>query len=187
MWLLFPDFFLSILTWGEKYFPWIVTDQPPFIRAIYAGIAVLVISCPCALGLATPTALMVGTGIGAEKGVLIRNGEAIQTLKDASWIVFDKTGTITKGRPEVTDLVPYGDFTSDEALAFAAAVEGASEHPLGQAIVEAAKEKGLPVEEVTKFAAAVGRGRLRPGWRPTGSSWQPDLPAGGGHRPLTSG
>ena len=158
MWRLFPDFFLSILTWGEKYFPWIVTDQPPFIRAIYAGIAVLVISCPCALGLATPTALMVGTGIGAEKGVLIRNGEAIQTLKDASWIVFDKTGTITKGRPEVTDLVPYGDFTSDEALAFAAAVEGASEHPLGQAIVEAAKEKGLPVEEVAKFAAAVGRG-----------------------------
>ncbi|NMB16626.1 MAG: copper-translocating P-type ATPase [Firmicutes bacterium] len=158
LWIVFPDFFLSILTWGARYFPWIVSNQPPFIRAIYAGIAVLVISCPCALGLATPTALMVGTGIGAEKGVLIRNGEAIQTLKDAAWIVFDKTGTITKGRPEVTDVVPYGDFTLEETLSLAAAVEGSSEHPLGQAIVEAARQKGLSIKEAAKFTAAVGRG-----------------------------
>ena len=91
----------------------------------------LVIACPCALGLATPTALMVGSGIGAENGVLIRKGVAIQAMKDVSMVVFDKTGTVTKGKPEVTDTVTAQGFDKDQLLKYAASLERGSEHPLG--------------------------------------------------------
>lgn len=126
--------------------------------AIFASIAVLVIACPCALGLATPTALMVGTGKGAENGVLIRDGEAVQTMKDITAIVLDKTGTITKGEPEVTDIISAQDYSQEEVLRLAASAEKSSEHPLGAAIYQRAQEEELQLEEVEDFNAVVGRG-----------------------------
>jgi Cu+-exporting ATPase len=123
-------------------------------------VAVLVIACPCALGLATPTALMVGSGMGAEHGILIRSGEAIQTLKDADIIIFDKTGTITKGKPEVTDVVGMTDesMTNEEILRWAASAERGSEHPLGRAIVEQAEARGADLDEPGEFLAIRGMG-----------------------------
>ncbi|MGM0414875.1 MAG: heavy metal translocating P-type ATPase, partial [Bacillota bacterium] len=146
---------LSILT----FILWMVFGGADIVtNAIFASIAVLVIACPCALGLATPTALMVGTGKGAENGVLIRDGEAIQTMKDITAIVLDKTGTITKGEPEVTDIVGAGDYNQDQVLRLAASAEKSSEHPLGDAIFKRAEEKNLELDEVSDFEAAVGRG-----------------------------
>jgi Cu+-exporting ATPase len=117
------------------------------------AIAVLVIACPCALGLATPAAIMVASGRGAELGLLIQGGEALERVHALRAIVVDKTGTLTTGRPAVVDLVQLGDIAADDALAFAAALEAASEHPLARAVVEAAAERGLsqrvPVEQVT--------------------------------------
>ena len=138
-WLVFPEFFLSIVERAAPVLPWVNPNLPPVSLAIFAGIAVLVISCPCALGLATPTALMVGSGMGAERGILFRSGEAIQTLKDVRAIAFDKTGTITAGRPAVTRVAPISGFSREDLLRYAAGVESASEHPLAQAIVEAAE------------------------------------------------
>ncbi len=155
-WMLFPDFHIGIVAFFD--FPWTNTALPLFSLAVLATTAVLVISCPCALGLATPTALMVGSGLGAEKGVLIKNGEAIQTMKDIKIIAFDKTGTITKGKPEVTDIIPLGDFTHDDLLLYASSIEAASEHPLGASIVEMAKESSVQVEEVESFASVAGKG-----------------------------
>jgi Cu+-exporting ATPase len=126
--------------------------------AIVSTVAVLVIACPCALGLATPTALMVGSGMGAENGILIRSGEAIQTLKDVQIVVFDKTGTITKGRPEVTDVVAVDGFEEQAVLQTAASVERGSEHPLGRAIVERAEVTGLALAEPREFQAVRGKG-----------------------------
>lgn len=162
-WLLFPGFFMAVITWGESFLPWINTELGVVTLAIYAGIAVLVISCPCALGLGTPTALMVGSGIGAENGILIRSGEAIQTIKDVHTIVFDKTGTITKGKPEVTDIVDCGlriaELNSEsEILRLAASVEAGSEHPLGQAIVKCAQDRGLTLLPQKDFEAVTGKG-----------------------------
>ena len=146
---------LSILT----FILWMVFGGTDIVTsAIFASIAVLVIACPCALGLATPTALMVGTGKGAENGILIRDGEAVQTMKDITAIVLDKTGTITKGQPEVTDIVAFGDYTEDEVLQLAASAEKSSEHPLGDAIFKRADEKDLEFKEVSDFEAVVGRG-----------------------------
>jgi Cu+-exporting ATPase len=108
LWLVFPDFFNSVATWASAFIPWVTPGVGRVSLAIFAAVAVLVIACPCALGLATPTAIMVGSGMGAERGILIRSGEAIQTLKDATIVVFDKTGTLTKGKPEVTDIVAAG-------------------------------------------------------------------------------
>ena len=162
LWLIFPGFFMSIIEWGEPFLPWINTELSPVTLAIYSGIAVLVISCPCALGLGTPTALMVGSGMGAENGVLIRSGEAIQTIKDVHTIVFDKTGTITKGKPEVTDIVVFKEQStveSEEALLqLAASVEAGSEHPLGQAIVKGAKERGIALIAQQDFEAVTAKG-----------------------------
>ena len=155
---LFPGFHLGIIQWGAQYFPWVNPDQPPLILAFITATAVLVISCPCALGLGTPTALMVGSGIGAEKGILIRNGEAIQTFKDIQAIAFDKTGTLTLGRPAVTDLIPADGVSEDELLGTAAAVEHGSEHPLAHAIVEEAKTRGILLQPLTGFGALVGAG-----------------------------
>jgi len=123
-----------------------------------AATAVLVISCPCALGLATPTALMVGSGLGAENGILIRSGEAIQTMKDVKLVAFDKTGTLTWGKPQVTDMVTMNDFRQSDLLAYAAGIEAVSEHPLGAAIVEKAGKEGLRLEEVSRFKSITGQG-----------------------------
>ena len=105
-------------------------------------VAVLIIACPCAMGLATPTSIMVGTGRGAELGILFRQGTALQTLRDVTTIAFDKTGTLTKGHPELTDFVCLDGFARDEVLALVAAVEARSEHPIGKAIVAAANRPG---------------------------------------------
>ena len=155
-WMFFPDFHLGIVRFFG--FPWTNPDAPVLTLAILSTTAVLVISCPCALGLATPTALMVGSGLGAEKGILIRSGEAIQTMKDIRVIAFDKTGTITRGKPAVTDLLPAGDFTEQDLLFYISGIESASEHPLASALVEKARERGLSSGRVENFEAVAGMG-----------------------------
>jgi len=157
LWMAFPDVMGHALVWADDLLPWLAADAGVFPRALYAAIAVLVISCPCALGLATPTALMVGTGVGSELGLLYRSGEAIQTLQEASVIVFDKTGTLTEGTPHVTDVHPIDGAASDVILA-AAGVEVGSEHPLGRAVVREAERRNLDLPNVTGFAAVTGRG-----------------------------
>jgi Cu+-exporting ATPase len=149
---------LSVASWGATFLPWIDPTLTPLLIATLSAIAVLVIACPCALGLATPTAIMVGSGLGAERGVLIRSGEAIQTLKDIKVVVLDKTGTITRGEPALTDVVPAPGTPEETLLVHAASVEAGSEHPLGQAIVTAARERGLVVPKVTDFRAVTARG-----------------------------
>ncbi len=158
LWLVFPEELRSVGIWAQSFLPWVNPHLGVFTLAIFATIAVLVIACPCALGLATPTALMVGSGIGAENGVLIRKGEAIQTMKDVHTIVFDKTGTITKGKPEVTDLVTANGTSEEELLQLAASVEAGSEHPLGVAIVNGAKDRDLQIKEIEDFGAVTGKG-----------------------------
>ncbi|KAB3535778.1 copper-translocating P-type ATPase [Alkaliphilus pronyensis] len=155
---IFPEFHMGIIGWGAKYLPWVNPDLSPLTLSFITATAVLVISCPCALGLGTPTALMVGSGIGAEKGILIRNGEAIQTLKDVKAIAFDKTGTITKGKPEVTDIVLVGEVKQQELLYYAGTIEKASEHPLAFAIVERAKTENIDLGDVKDFNAEFGKG-----------------------------
>lgn len=122
------------------------------------AVAVLVIACPCALGLATPTAIMVGTGKGAENGILIKSGEHLERAHKMDTIVFDKTGTITKGEPEVTDIISFNDIDRDEILRIAASVERTSEHPLGQSIVKKGEEELLRLSEPEKFMAVPGKG-----------------------------
>lgn len=129
-----------------------------FARALMNMTAVLVIACPCAMGLATPTAVMVGTGLGAEHGILIRGGEHLERAHQINAVVLDKTGTITEGKPAVTDIVPLGNFTEGELLALAAAAERGSEHPLGEAIVAAARARGLAPAEPEQFTAVPGQG-----------------------------
>jgi Cu+-exporting ATPase len=156
-WLIFPGTLHPVTRWASSFIPWVNPELGNVTLAIFAGVSVLVIACPCALGLATPTALMVGSGIGAENGVLIRQGEAIQTLKDVRVIVFDKTGTITRGKPEVTDIISLG---GDERglLALAASAESGSEHPIGKAVVDRAMEEGIKIESVKGFKAVRGKG-----------------------------
>ncbi len=156
-WVFAPGLMRPLVQVGT-FLPWVDPNLGVITLAIVSMVAVLVIACPCALGLATPTALMVGSGMGAENGILIRTGEAIQTLKDVKIVVFDKTGTITKGRPEVTDIVPTDDFSDRAVLAAAAAVERGSEHPLGRAIVERAEAEGLALAEPQNFEAVRGKG-----------------------------
>jgi Cu+-exporting ATPase len=129
-----------------------------FTLTLAAFIATLVIACPCALGLATPTVLMVGSGMGAENGILIKHGEAIQTLKDVNVIVFDKTGTITKGSPEVTDIHSINGFKDKEILQYAASVEAGSEHPLAVAILNKAKEQEVEILGIDNFESITGKG-----------------------------
>jgi Cu+-exporting ATPase len=158
LWMLFPGTFHPITVWASSFIPWVNPNLGVVTSAIFAMVAVLVIACPCALGLATPTALMVGSGMGAENGILIRQGEAIQTLKDVRIIVFDKTGTITKGKPEVTDIVPVDGTDTERLLYLAATAESGSEHPLGQAVVRHAQEMDLSLGKVEKFKAVRGKG-----------------------------
>jgi len=126
--------------------------------ALTIFISVLVIACPCALGLATPTAIMVGTGKGAENGILIKGGEALETAHKINTIVFDKTGTLTEGKPTVTDVVALGDLPEQQLLQLTASAEKGSEHPLGQAIVRGAEEKGLKISAAETFESLTGRG-----------------------------
>ncbi|MBA8898081.1 heavy metal translocating P-type ATPase [Clostridium saccharobutylicum] len=137
-------------------FGWLIAGETTtFSLTIF--IAVLVIACPCALGLATPTAIMVGTGKGAENGVLIKGGEALETTHQIKTIVFDKTGTITEGKPAITDIIT-NDISEEEILVLAASSEKGSEHPLGEAIVKGAEEKNIELKEIEEFKAIPGQG-----------------------------
>ncbi len=158
LWLVFPNQVNMASVWAQPFLPWVNPNLGIITLALSAFVASLVIACPCALGLATPTALMVGSGMGAENGVLIRHGAALQTLKEVDTIVFDKTGTITKGKPEVTDIIPAEGYTKEEVLRLAASVEVGSEHPLGEAILRSAKDENLELYEVGAFEAITGRG-----------------------------
>lgn len=145
----------AVLTFIGWYF-W--GDPGNFPRALTNFTAVLVIACPCALGLATPTSIMVGTGRGAEWGILFKGGEHLEKAHRLTAIVLDKTGTITKGEPEVTDVISLGELTPEEILPLAAAAEKNSEHPLGQAIVKKAQEQGISLSEPEEFKAVPGQG-----------------------------
>jgi len=136
---------------------WMLVGQS-FIFALTVFIAVLIIACPCALGLATPTAVMVGTGLGAKNGVLIKSAEALQMAHKVDTVVFDKTGTLTKGEPELTDVVTYGEWGSDQVLELAASVEKYSEHPLGEAIVNGAVARDLELTPPEDFHSITGKG-----------------------------
>jgi len=129
----------------------------PFLFSFTVFISVLIIACPCALGLATPTAIMVGTGKGAENGILIKNGGALENARRVDTIVFDKTGTLTKGKPEVTDIVPFG-ISDKELLKLAAIAEKGSEHPLGDAIIRKAKSGKIAIPDAKGFRAIEGKG-----------------------------
>ncbi len=130
-----------------------------FEAAMSSAIAVLVISCPCALGLATPVAIMVGTGVGAKNGILIKSGDALQTAQNIDTVVLDKTGTITEGKPRVTDVLTYDrELTPSRVLSYAAAIEKPSEHPLADAVVNEAAAKGVPIPGVREFQAVFGKG-----------------------------
>jgi Cu+-exporting ATPase len=145
---------LAAITFGV----WLAFGPPPAVTlALVSAVAVLVVACPCAMGLATPAAIMVGSGRAAELGVLYRKGEALETLSHVDTVVFDKTGTLTEGRPRLTDLESV-DGDPAGALALAAALETHSEHPLGAAIVAAAKEQQIDLPEVSQFAALPGYG-----------------------------
>jgi len=138
---------------------WFFLFEPGhFTRAFENGIAVLVIACPCALGLATPTSIMVGTGKGAEHGILIKGGEHLETAHKLTAVILDKTGTITKGKPELTDVLALEGWGEDELLAMAAGAEKGSEHPLAEAIVRGAEEKGLELKHPERFEAIPGFG-----------------------------
>ena len=144
---------------AATFIVWYLTGPVPALTfALLNFVAVLIIACPCALGLATPTAIMVGTGKGAENGVLIRSGEALETAHKIKAIILDKTGTLTQGQPVVTDVVALPDFREEELLMMAASAERGSEHPLGESIVNAAKEKNLPLVDATEFNAIAGQG-----------------------------
>ncbi|MBS3938119.1 MAG: copper-translocating P-type ATPase [Peptococcaceae bacterium] len=157
IWLIWPHQLGVVLEMAKPYIPWVNPHLSPLTLALVATVAVLVIACPCAMGLATPTALMVGSGIGAENGILIKRGDAIQTLQYVKTIVFDKTGTITKGKPAVTDLYPQR-VTEERLLVVAASVEANSEHPLGKAITKAAETRGLALLASERFISLTGRG-----------------------------
>ena len=157
-WLVFPGFWHSIVVWAAGFIPWVNPNMGPLALALYATVAVLVIACPCALGLATPTALMVGSGMGAENGVLIRKGAAIQTMKDVTTIVFDKTGTVTEGKPGVTDVITFNGIDEKSLIHLAGVAESGSEHPLGEAIANYAKSVNGESADLSGFEAISGKG-----------------------------
>ncbi|WP_423927450.1 heavy metal translocating P-type ATPase [Candidatus Palauibacter sp.] len=169
-WFALPGVFSEAARWASGFLPWVNPELGRLSLALSAAVAVLVIACPCALGLATPTALMVGTGLGATRGVLIRDGAAVQTLDRADTLVFDKTGTLTLGAPRVVavyvaapppgDVAESGDRADGEArvLALAASVEDVSEHPLARAVVGEARRRGVPIARATHVEARVGMG-----------------------------
>lgn len=147
---------LAIATSAFIY--WYFIAKMPAVFAFTTLISVLVVACPCAFGLATPTSLTVGIGRGAELGILIKNGEALEVARKITTVVFDKTGTLTKGMPEVTDVIPLNDFDKEEVLKLAASAEKMSEHPISDAIVRKAKDVGLNIEEPERFETIAGEG-----------------------------
>ncbi|MEW6114368.1 MAG: copper-translocating P-type ATPase, partial [Thermodesulfobacteriota bacterium] len=146
---------IALITFVVWYF---LAPDPIFSRALLNFVSVLIIACPCAMGLATPTAVMVGTGVGAERGILIKSGESLETAYKLTTVVFDKTGTLTKGEPRVTDVEAAQDSTPDEVLHVAASIEAVSEHPLAQAIVAQARAQDLSLLAVENFQASSGLG-----------------------------
>ena len=148
-------FGIALLTFLLGY---ILGLQPPLAAGLLNAVAVLIVACPCAMGLATPTAIMVGTGRGAEFGVLIKGGDVLETACRLHTVVLDKTGTLTTGVPAVTDLIPAHGFSEQDLLVLAASAEQASEHPLGEAILKAAGEQNLPLREAQAFEAFPGEG-----------------------------
>jgi len=141
------------------FIAWSLLGPPPAMAyALIAAVSVLIIACPCALGLATPMSIMVGTGRGAQMGVLIKNAEALERFAKVDTLVVDKTGTLTEGKPKVTALVPADGVDEPDLLTLAASLERASEHPLAAAIVGAAKERGLELVEASDFDSVTGKG-----------------------------
>ena len=148
---------IALAIW--TFVAWALVGPPPaFVFALVAAVSVLVIACPCALGLATPLSITVGTGKGATAGILIRSAEALETAHKLDTVVLDKTGTITKGAPALTDVLPADGFDADEVLALVAAVELSSEHPLATAIVAGARDRKLPLAQATAFDSITGQG-----------------------------
>jgi len=145
---------LALITFISWYF----IALQPFVASLLAFIAVLVIACPCALGLATPTAIITGTGLGASKGILIKGGEALEAARKISTVVFDKTGTLTNGKPEVADVHTVSETTESEVLKLAASIESKSEHPLAAAIIKKAEQQNINLYEVDNFTAVPGHG-----------------------------
>jgi Cu+-exporting ATPase len=137
---------------------YLIGPAPALIYALVVAVTVLIIACPCALGLATPISLMVGVGKGAENGILIRSGEALETAQKLDAIVLDKTGTITEGKPSLTDIITVNDFTEDQVLSWSASVERASEHPLGEAIIRGAEDRSITLSDPKNFNAIPGHG-----------------------------
>ncbi len=135
-----------------------VGPQPALTSALVAAVSVLIIACPCAMGLATPTSIMVGTGKAAELGVLFRRGDALQTLSDVDVVGFDKTGTLTEGKPTLTDIVTFGELDETQVLGLVASVEDHSEHPIARAITNSALERGIELQSATGFEAVAGYG-----------------------------
>ena len=146
-----------VIAIGTFFFWWGIAGQT-FEFAMLTSVAILVIACPCALGLATPTAIMVGTGKGAQAGILIKGGDSLEIAHHADTIVFDKTGTLTYGKPEVTDIASYSNLSSEELLTIAASIEKKSEHPLAEAIIKAAELKNIRLQELSSFDAIAGFG-----------------------------
>ena len=144
---------ISVLTLGINW--WLTHD---FVSALINAVAVLVIACPCALGLATPTAIMVGTGRGAQVGVLVKNAAALENAEKIQTLIVDKTGTLTEGKPEVTDIVPIEPINAQELLQIAASLEQGSEHPLARAVLDSAQKMQLPLQSIDDFSAITGSG-----------------------------
>ena len=158
IWLIAGEALRGILLWGANWLPWVNPALSPGLVGLLSSVAVLVIACPCALGLATPTALMVGAGRGAELGILYRSGTAIQMFKDIKVMVLDKTGTLTLGKPVVTDCLPSEGIDEQQLLRLATSVEYGSEHPIALAMVERIKQLGLNLGALSEFQAFNGLG-----------------------------
>ena len=156
--VIFIAIFAALLWWFLIKYNVVLVSQNPFEFVLTIFISVLIIACPCSLGLATPTAIMVGTGKGAELGILIKSGEALEKLNQIDTIVFDKTGTLTEGAPRVIDIVNLDNTDKDEILKISASMEVNSEHPLGKAIYDEAKEKNINLYDVKNFLSISGRG-----------------------------
>ena len=159
-WRMSPEFMQRGMAMFANIFPWVNLDASPANMAIFSAVAVLVIACPCALGLATPTALMVGSGKGAENGILIRNGAAIQRMNEVTTVVFDKTGTLTEGKPKVIQVKELNTIGENDLIRMAASIEKHSTHPLGTAIVQLANEKQIGLDEVDDVQGSAGKGMI---------------------------
>lgn len=158
LWLTIPTQLQSVVSLVDPYLPWVSLTASPLTLAVFAAVAVLVIACPCALGLATPTALLSGIGQSASNGVLFKNGSAIQTLTEVDTLVLDKTGTITEGHPTVSDVYTTSDVGETTVLQYASAVEKLSEHPLATAVINSAEEREVTIPEATEFTSETGSG-----------------------------